>query len=341
MLLKELTQLWGISGVETNVSDFIAKKVMDKADSIKRDALGNLIVLKRGSAPDGQRRRIMAAAHMDEIGLCVVKILDNGMIKVRRVGGVSPYIAYMNRVQFQNGVFGLVASTEKIQTLQPTDHDKLYVDIGATSKEEAQRSITVGDYAVFCGDYTELPGRNVMAKAFDDRAGCYILAEALLRMGTPYHDVYFVFTIQEEVGLFGATTSAEGIRPDLGLAVDITGAFDIPGDEYGNPTLGKGAAIKVNDASVLCDQALTKAMVNCAEKHGIAYQLDPLPNGGTDAGGINKSCAGVKAVGISIPTRYGHAPCSIVNLDDVESCVQLLEKYVSEPLNIVVEEILK
>lgn len=339
MMLKELTQLWGVSGYETNVSDYIAAKVMDYADEIRRDALGNLIVVKRGSGQN--KKKIMIAAHLDEIGLCAVGITDKGLIKVKKMGGVSPYIAYMNRVQFRNGIIGVVACTERIQSIEPTDHEKLYVDIGAQTKAEAETSVQVGDPAMFLGEYVELPGRKVMSKAFDDRAGCHILVEALRQMGTPHHDVYFVFTIQEEVGLFGATTSAEGIRPDLGIAVDITGSFDIPGDQYGNAVMGGGAAIKMNDASVICDDKLTQDMIACAQNGGIPYQLDALANGGTDAGGINKSCAGVKAVGISIPTRYGHSPSSMVSLDDVESCIQLLARYVESPLEIVTEEIFK
>lgn len=338
-MLKDLTQLWGVSGTETQVSDYIADKIIENVDSLRRDALGSLIALKRGKGEN--KKKIMAAAHMDEIGLCAVRIMDNGMIKVKKMGGVSPYIAFMNRVRFQNGTVGTVGCTEKIQSIEATATDKLYVDIGAKNKAEAEASVKVGDYAVFIGEYAELPGRNVMAKAFDDRAGCYILMEALKRMDTPYHDVYFVFTIQEEVGLFGATTTAEGIRPDLGIAVDITGSFDVPGDEYGNAVLGGGAAIKVNDASVICDNKLLEDMVTCAQKHNIRYQMDPLANGGTDAGGINKSCAGVKALGISIPTRYGHSPNSIVNLDDVESCAELLARFAESPLEILTEEVFK
>lgn len=338
-MLKELTQIWGISGQEKNVSDYIISQVKDYADSIRRDAMGNLIVVKKGSGTN--KRRIMVAAHMDEIGICVVKIMDNGLLKIKKVGGVSAHIAYMNRVKFENGVVGTVGCFNKIQDIQPGELDKLYVDIGAVSKEEAEKYVQVGDCAMFKGDYEELAGRNVMAKAFDDRSACYIQIETLKRMKTPYHDVYFVFTVQEEVGLFGSTTSAEYVKPDLGIAIDITGSFDVPGDEHGNPVLGKGAAIKVNDASVICDKELVLDMINFAKESKIKYQLDALIAGGTDAGAINKSNSGVKVLGISIPTRYGHSPNSIINLDDVEACVTLLQKYVERPLNIETEEIIK
>lgn len=338
-MIRDYTQTWGVSGLEKKVSDLIISEVMDYADEITRDAMGNLIVLKRGNGKN--RKRIMCAAHMDEIGLCVVKIMDNGLLKVKQVGGVSALCSFMNRVKFENGVIGTVGVTSPIDTVKPKEIDKLYVDIGAMSKEEAEQYVKPGDCAVFCGDYVELIGRNVMSKAFDDRIACYIQTEALKRIHECYHDLYFVYTVQEEVGLFGSTTSAESIKPDLGIAIDITGSFDVPGDENGNPVLGKGAAIKINDSSVICDREMTEKLIQCAEKNQIPYQRDALVAGGTDAGAINKSGAGVKVMGISIPTRYGHTPNSIVNLDDVEACIRLMECYLSEEVNIVTQEKIK
>lgn len=338
-MLKQLVELWGVSGYERQISDYIIEQVKDYADEIVRDAVGNLIVLKKGNGEN--KKRIMTAAHMDEIGLSVVKITPEGFLKVKKVGGVSAHCSFMNRVVFRNGVVGTVGAYEKPDNFKSGDLDKLYIDIGASSKEEAEKYVRIGDCAMFEGQYQELVGRNVMAKAFDDRSACFMQIEALKSMGTPYHDVYFVFTIQEEVGLFGSTTSSERVKPDLGIAIDITGSFDVPGDEHGNAVLGKGAAIKVNDACVICDEDMVNQMIECAEKNHIAYQLDVLAGGGTDAGAINKSNQGVKAVGISIPTRYGHSPNSIINLDDVQACIDLLKAYVESPLQIVTEEIIK
>lgn len=338
-MIREYTQLWGVSGEEKQVSDFIIEQVKEYADEIVRDAIGNLIVIKRGTGTD--KKRIMCAAHMDEIGLCIVKILDNGLLKVKRVGGVSAICSFMNRVKFANGIIGTVGAVEKIDNVKPADIDKLYIDIGAMTREEAEKHVKVGDCAVFCGEYVELVGDNIMAKAFDDRIACYIQAEAIKRMGTPYHDVYYVFTVQEEVGLFGSTTSSEYVKPDLGIAVDITGSFDVPGDEHGHPILGKGAAIKINDSSVICDRGLTEELFACAKKHNILCQGDALAAGGTDAGAMNKSNSGVKVLGISIPTRYGHSPNSIVNKKDVEACIELLKEFVQEELEIITLEIIK
>lgn len=338
-MIKEYTQTWGVTGQEKKVSDLIIKEVMDYADEITRDAMGNLIVLKRGNGEN--KKKIMCAAHMDEIGLCVVKILDNGLMKVKQMGGVSALCSFMNRVRFEDGTIGTVGVMEPIDTVKPREINKLYIDIGATSKEEAEKYVKEGDCAVFCGDYVELAGRNVMSKAFDDRIACYIQTEALKRIKNCYHDLYFVYTVQEEIGLFGATTSSERVKPDLGIAVDITGSFDVPGDEHGTPVLGKGAAIKINDSCVICDREMTEGLIACAEKNQIPYQRDALAGGGTDAGAINKSGNGVKALGISIPTRYGHSPNSIVNLDDVDACIRLLECYLQEEITIVTEEKIK
>lgn len=338
-MLKELTQIWGVSGSEGQVAEYLIAQCAQYADEVKLDAIGNLIMLKKGSGTD--KKKIMCAAHMDEIGVCAIDVTDDGFIKVKQMGGVSALVSYMNRVQFKNGAVGTLSAVEKITDGKVIGLDKLYVDIGASSKEEALRYVSIGESAAFIGDYVELVGRNVMSKAFDDRSACYIMAKALQNMATPYHDVYFAFTVQEEVGLRGATVAAEAIHPDLGIAIDITGSFDVPADDLGNAENGGGAAIKVNDASVICDEKLVQAMVVCAQKNNIKYQMDVLANGGTDAGAINRSGTGVKAVGISIPTRYGHTPSSIINLDDVEACTQLLVHYIQEPLPIETEIVIK
>lgn len=335
-MLETLCGLWGVSGYEKLVSDYIISQVKDYADEIVRDAIGNLIVLKKGNGE--HRKKIMTAAHMDEIGLCVVKITNEGFLKVKQMGGVSAHCSFMNRVIFRNGTIGTVGAYDRPENFKSGEVEKLYIDIGASSKEEAEKYVQVGDCCMFEGQYQKLAGRNVMSKAFDDRCACFIQIEALRKMGTPYHDVYFVFTVQEEVGLFGSTTSAERIKPDLGIAVDITGSFDVPGDEHGNAVLGGGAAIAISNTCVTCDEELVHALIECAKQNEIKYQLDVLTKGGTDAGAINKSNQGVKALGISVPTRYGHSPNSIINLDDLQACIDLLAIYAAQPLEIVTEE---
>jgi endoglucanase len=177
------------------------------------------------------------------------------------------------------------------------------------------------------GDLVRLKNRRVASKAIDNRIGCYIGIKALMQMEVPYHDMYFVFSSQEELGLKGATVASRIVKPDIGIAVDITGSYDTPESKGGNMKLGGGAAIKVMDRSVICDEAVVNAMVDICEKNKIKYQMDILPSGGTDAGAMNISNHGVRAGGISIPTRNGHGPNGMVDMHDVDACIELLSGF--------------
>lgn len=326
MLIKEITQAFGVSGYEKEVRNIIKEAVLPYADEVNEDALGNLIVYKRGTGEN--KKKIMAAAHMDEIGLQVIKIEDKGLIKVRALGGIPVAATYMNRVQFRNGTIGIVSSTVKMEDLK-NDIKKLYIDIGAQSKEEASKFVKIGDVACYLGEYLELKDNNIVAKALDDRIGCYIMIEALKKLSNPYNDLYFVFTVQEEVGLRGATVAAERINPDLGIALDVTVAHDYPNSGEGSNSLGGGTAIKVSDGSVICDEYLVEEMVKCCEENNLKYQLDVIDAGGTDVGAINRSNLGVRASGISVATRYVHGPNAFVNMKDVEASIELLSNYVN------------
>lgn len=338
-MLKELTQLWGVSGIENNVSDYITEKIFPYVDEIKLDAVGNLITLKKGTG--NSRKKIMLAAHSDEVGLCVVRIMENGLLKVKQVGGLSAFVLYMNRVQFANGTKGVIACSAKIEEIKDSDIRQLYVDIGVSSKEEAEKYVSVGDCAVIAGEFEELCNGRILSKAIDNRIGCYILLDVLEKMKSPYHDIYFTFTVQEEVGLRGATVLAERIQPDVGIAIDITRAFDLPGEDYGTPILGGGVAIKVSDGIVICDNGLTNELRKIAEEHELSYQMDPLYAGGTDIGAIMKSGYGVKTLGLSIPTRYGHTPHNIIDMKDVEACSDLLRIFIESDIEIIAEKNLK
>ena len=330
MLLKDLTQTFGVSGYEKEIANLIINEIKNYSDEVMVDSIGNVIALKKGIGEN--KKRVMVSGHMDEIGFSVLGITDKGYIKVKKVGGISTFASFMQRVKFKNGAIGIISSFEKMDKVEAGDVNKLYVDICAKSKEDALKYVSIGETACYIGEYKELPNNCVTAKALDDRSGCYILIEALKKMSKPYNDIYFVFSVQEEVGLIGATTAAARINPDLGIAVDITGSFDTPTDADGNAVIGGGAAIKVMDASVICDEALVEEMIKCAKENHIKYQLDVLAGGGTDAGAINKSNYGVKALGISIPTRNGHSPNGIINRDDVDACVNLLRKFTEREL---------
>lgn len=314
MLLKELTQAFGVSGFEKEIAGVIIKSIKDYVDELSVDPLGNVIALKKGCGE--RKKKIMLASHMDEIGFAALAVTDEGYIKVQNMGGISVHTSFMNRVRFKNSVVGVIGLLEKIDKVQTGDVNKLYIDICAISKENALEQVPIGEPACYVGEYQELGNHCVTAKALDDRIGCYISIETAKKVSKPYNDLYFVFTVQEEVGLIGSTVAAERIKPDLGIALDITRAFDTPENKHGNTVLGGGAAIKVLDNSVICDADLVEEMVKCAKETGIKYQLEVLTGGGTDAGAINKSNSGVKALGISIPTRYGHSPHGIVSMED-------------------------
>jgi endoglucanase len=328
MDLRKLTQAMGVSGYERRIGQLIAEDIKPYADEISVDALGNIIALKKGTGEN--KITIMASSHMDEIGFSVTYITEKGFLKVRPLGGHSAFTVYMNRIRFKNGVVGLIGCSESMDSIKAGDINKLYVDIGCSSKEEAEKLVKVGDYACFEGEYEELPGNRVSSKALDDRIGCYVAMECLRRMGTPYNDVYFVFSVQEELGLRGARVASNRVKPDIGIALDVTIAFDTPDTTgKGNAALGHGASIKVMDNSVVCDEYLVEEMVKCAQENDIKYHLDVLPAGGTDAGAMNQSNDGVRVSGISIPERYCHSPYGMVDMNDVEACVSLLEKYVN------------
>lgn len=327
MLLEKVCQVFGVSGYEKEARNLIKEEIKEYADEMMVDALGNLIALKKGNGEN--KKRIMASAHMDEIGFQVIKIEDKGLIKARALGGIPVLGTYMGRVQFRNGTIGLVSSSIKAEDLKG-DTKKLYIDIGAQSKEEAEKYIRIGDTACYVGEYVELKDNNVASKGLDDRVGCYMLIEAMKKMGTPYNDVYCVFSTQEELGLRGATVAANRIQPEIGIALDVTVANDYPNAPEGSNTLGGGTCIKVSDGSVICNEYLVEEMINSCKEKEIKYQLDVIDGGGTDAGAINKSNFGVRSAGISVATRYVHGNNTMVNMKDVEASIELLTNYVNK-----------
>jgi endoglucanase len=328
VLLEKLTQLWGVSGREKKVSEFIKNEIVSHVDSCYSDALGNLIAVKHGS---GNGKKIMLAAHMDEIGLQVTKIEADGRIKVHSVGWVWAASIYNDKVVFQNGTVGVVGCEGTVEDAK-NDVKKLYIDIGCTSKEETSNHVKVGDYCGFVGPYHELKDQRICAKSLDDRVGCYILIEVIKQMTGPIeNDLYFVFTVQEEIGCRGAVVAAERIRPDIGISVDITPDHHYPSDLTGQNTVGEGVAIKVGDPSAMVDEALLDQMILCCEKHHIKYQRDVMDRGGTDISSINRSNYGVRVVGLSIVTRYPHSQSALISLEDVNHAIRLLKCYLVEP----------
>ncbi len=315
-ILCMLDSAHGPSGDEGDIRAVIHQLARPWADEITADVMGSLVAHKKGSGP-----KIMFAAHMDSIGFIVTHIEKEGFLRVGKLGGISPKDVLNTPVRFKNGVRGVLVVEEKAE-------DKLkledcYIDIGARDEEQARSLVQVGDTAVYDTAVTEVNGR-VISPYLDDRIACAILLKAMEQVGPCENDLYFVFTVQEEVGTRGAKTAAWSVDPDYGIAVDVTDVDDTPGSaKYGTCKLGRGAAVKVMDSSVICHPEVVKALEQCAQNKGIAVQRDIIRAGGTDAGPIHVTRTGVRTGGISIPCRYIHTPTEMADLADIQSCVDL------------------
>ena len=321
-LLQRLTQAQGVAGYEKEVRQLLLEEVRPYADEVLIDPLGSLIAVKKGRGGPNAKK-IMFAAHMDEIGFMVKKIEPDGRLRVCNVGWNWAATAYNGRVKFRNGVVGVVGCMGAIEDAR-NDVGKLYVDIGAKSKEDAEQYVKVGAVCGYFGEYLPLQNDLITAKSLDDRAGCFQLVEALRENdGTYPNDIYYVFTVQEEVGCRGSKPTAERIRPDIGIAMDVTPAHDYPCDLEGSNTVGGGIAIKYADPSVICDEDVVSAMEACCKAENIPCQPEVIDKGGTDASSMNLSGFGVRAGGIAVVTRYPHAPCSVVSKNDVEAGIRL------------------
>ncbi|KAF0106913.1 MAG: endoglucanase [Anaerolineaceae bacterium] len=328
-LIQKLTETFSPSGYETAIREVIRKEIKPLADEIRVDALGNLIARKGKKTAKGLR--IMLAAHMDEIGLMATHIDDNGFIRFTGIGGIRPLALTGSRVRFVNGVPGVI-STDRITDLTKAPTlEQCFIDVGAASKKDCP--VKVGDVCGFERPFLDL-GRRLVAKSMDDRIACAILIEAMRAMKGSPHELYFVFTTQEEVGVRGATTSAFGIDPDLGLAVDVTGTGDTPKGSKMEVGLGKGPAVKVKDAGMLADPRVVQWMIRTAEKAKIPYQREVLEGGSTDARAIQLARGGVPAGCLSIPCRYVHTPSEMVDYEDVQNAVKLLTALLRAPVTL-------
>ena len=330
-LLKQLTETFGPSGYEENVRKIVRAEVKPYADEIKVDALGNLIVRKKPTKQSKNTKKIMIAAHMDEIGLIVSHIDDNGFIRFAPIGGVFRRYVLGGRVRFLNNTQGVIGFERPENINEIPTLDKFYIDVGTTSKKDCP--VKVGDVAAFDRQFTEM-GKRLVAKSMDNRAGVLVAVEALRALKSTLHDVYFVFTTQEEVGVRGATTSAYGIDPDIGIAVDVTPTGDAPMSLKMEMALGNGPCIKIRDVGMLSDPRIVQWMIDTAEKSKIPYQREVLLLGGTDARAMQLTRAGVPAGCISIPVRYVHSPSEMVDFSDVQNSVKLLTALLRTPIDL-------
>lgn len=329
-LLKTLTETFGPSGYEDEIRKVIEKEVKPFADEIRVDAMGSLIVRKKPTVKAKNSRRIMLAAHMDEIGVIASHVDTNGFVRFASNGGVFGRYTLGARIRFLNGVTGVVGFDKLESVNDAPSMSKMYIDVGASSRKDCP--IKVGDFGAFERSYLEM-GNRLVAKSMDDRAGVVVLIETLKSIKSTPNDLYFVFTTQEEVGARGAGTAAYGIEPEIGIAIDVTSTGDTPASLKMSMELGKGPCVKVRDPGMLSDPRVVEWMINTAEKAKLPYQREVLLVGSTDARAIQSSRAGVMAGALSIPCRYIHSASEMVDYEDLKNSVKLLAAMLSKPVS--------
>ncbi|MGY6561982.1 MAG: M42 family metallopeptidase [Luteibaculaceae bacterium] len=327
-LLEKVCQEPGAPGFEERIRNLVIKEVTPYVDKVSTDNLGNVIAFKKGKT----NKRMMIAAHMDEISFIVTHIDDNGFLRFAPLGGFDPKTLTAQRVLVhgKEDVLGVMGA-KPIHVMSPEERTKapkltdFFIDLGLP-KEKVVELISVGDpvtrYSTF-----HIMGENINAKSLDNRISVFILVEALKLLKEPSFDTYAVFTVQEEVGIRGANVAALEINPDFGIAIDTTIAFDVPGASPHEKIteLGKGVAIKIMDSSTICDYRMVRFMKQVAQENEIEWQPEVLTGGGTDTAGIQRMNAGGSIAGaISVPTRNIHQVIEMVNKKDVENAIKLL-----------------
>lgn len=335
-LLNQICQTPGAPGYEKKIRELIIKEVTPYVDKVETDNMGNVYAIKKGK----EAKKVMIGAHMDEIGFIVTHIDDKGFIRFHTLGGFDPKTLTAQRVLIhgKEDVIGVMAA-KPIHVMTTEERNKVakitdfFIDTGL-SKEEVEARIKIGDPITRERSFIEM-GNCVNSKSLDNRLAVFILIEALRELKdkeVPY-DVYGVFTVQEEVGIRGANVSAMRINPDFGFGLDTTIAYDLPGAAAHEKitSLGDGAAIKIMDASTICDYRMVDYMKKTADKHGIKWQPEILTAGGTDTAGIQRMTEGGSIAGaISIPTRHLHQVIEMANKDDIKGSIELLKVCITE-----------
>jgi tetrahedral aminopeptidase len=329
--LEKLSIACGVAGREEEVRNLLIKMLEPYADEVKVDRMDNVIAVKKGKKDSP---KVMLAAHMDEVGLMVKTITKEGFLQFTKMGGIDDRIllAQEVRVFSEKGVLpGVIGS--KPPHIQKEEErkkivlfDEMFIDVGAENREAAKAmGIKIGDPVAFNGNYLRMGKDTLLGKAFDDRTGCAVMVETMKQLGETDCTVYAVGTVQEEVGLRGAATAAFGVDPDVGIALDVTIAGDVPGvREFDTSVkMGKGPALSVSDSGLITHPKVLRWLIETASQNGIEYQLETGLLGTTDAARMALTRQGVPSGTISIPARYIHSPVGMVSMKDLENCAKL------------------
>ena len=343
--LRALSLLFGPSGFEGAVADFIEKEIKGICDSYVRDRMGNIIALIRTGDPNAEdRQRVMVSAHMDEVGFMITEICDDGLLRFDTVGGINVSVLEGRCVTVgdERGlVEGLVASKaihhiDRADRNKPNKIDKLYIDIGASDREEAEKYVSVGSFGTFRSEFYLFGEKDeyMKGKALDDRMGCETLLEVMesIYASRPEgdNDIYFCFTVREEIGLSGAKVAANKIMPHMAIVLESTAIADLPDVDPARRVadIGKGGALSIADRSTIYDRELIDKALFLGKEKGIAVQVKRYVSGGNDAGSIHKTGVGVRALALSVPTRYLHAPSCVCAISDFRAVRALCEELV-------------
>lgn len=326
-LLEKLCRACGVSGDEDEIREIILAEIKPYADDIKVDALGNILVFKKGS--ERAKSRLLISAHMDEVGFIVTNIEDNGNLKIAAVGGIDKKAACGKAVLVGKNKLPGVIGAVPIHVLKADERaknppiDSLYIDIGADTKDEAEKHISIGD-CVYFDSIFEADENRIIGKAIDDRAGCMALVE-MIKSELPY-DMYFSFVVQEEIGLRGAKGAAFTLGPDVAIVVEATTASDIPDVSGADKVcrVGEGAVVSFMDGATMYDRMLYKLITDNARKADIPVQTKTKIAGGNDAGAIHQARGGVRTAAISVPCRYLHSSTSLICRDDLQAVCDTL-----------------
>lgn len=334
--LKDLCLLNAVSGNEESVRNFIIDKIKEFCE-YSVDNLGNVIALRKGrKTPD---KKLMVAAHTDEVGLIITSIRSDGTLTFDAVGGIDSAVIIGKKVKIGKAELNGVVGSKAVHKLSAKQRDEapeisdLYIDFGATDKQDAEKNVNVGDYAYFDSDYIEFGNRRIKAKAIDDRAGCAIMLSLIEE--EPEYDTWFVFNVQEEIGLRGSTVSAYTVQPDIAIVLEATTAADIDGASGAERVceVGKGPVVSFMDRSTMYDKELYKTAFSLADELGINCQTKSMIAGGNDSGAIHISGKGVRTIAVSLPCRYLHSPSCVISAQDYDDTYTLVKAMMKKVLD--------